>query len=45
VLSCLVPNIQGLEKAIQVGADEIAIFSSASEAFSQKVCLHTYVPI
>lgn len=37
VLSCLVPNTQGLEKAIQVGADEIAIFASASEAFSQKV--------
>jgi HMGL-like len=37
VFSCLVPNLQGLERAIQVKADEIAIFGSASEAFSQKV--------
>ena len=35
VLSCLVPNTAGLERARQ--ADEITIFASASEAFSQKV--------
>lgn len=32
----LVPNIQGLESAIAVGVKEIAVFCSASEAFSQK---------
>lgn len=32
----LVPNIQGLEAAISVGVKEIAVFCSASEAFSQK---------
>ena len=32
----LVPNLQGLEHALQVGVKEIAIFGSASEAFSQK---------
>lgn len=36
LLSCLVPNIQGLERAIQAGAKEVAIFGSASETFSQK---------
>lgn len=34
--SCLTPNAKGLEQAIQANADEIAIFGSASEAFSQK---------
>lgn len=33
--STLVPNVQGLEMALQHGSDEIAIFGSASEAFSQ----------
>jgi isopropylmalate/homocitrate/citramalate synthase len=37
VFSCLVPNLAGLQQAIEVQADEIAIFGSASEAFSQKV--------
>lgn len=37
VFSCLVPNLAGLQLAIDVKADEIAIFGSASEAFSQKV--------
>jgi hypothetical protein len=37
VFSCLVPNLAGLQQAIEVKADEIAIFGSASEAFSQKV--------
>jgi len=36
ILSCLVPNVKGLERAIQAGADEVAIFGSASETFSQK---------
>jgi len=35
-LCCLVPNAKYLEQAIQVRPDEIAIFGSASEAFSQK---------
>lgn len=37
VLSCLVPNLKYLEQAINAKVDEIAIFASASEAFSQKV--------
>lgn len=32
----LIPNAKGLEKAIEVGAKEIAIFGSPSESFSQK---------
>lgn len=32
----LVPNIQGLKDAIEVGVQEIAVFISASETFSQK---------
>ena len=32
----LVPNMQGLELAIEAGASEIAIFAAASESFSQK---------
>lgn len=32
----LVPNIKGLESAIRAGVDEIAVFVSASEGFSQK---------
>lgn len=35
--SCLVPNMVGLEKALQVGVEEIAIFGSASETFCRKV--------
>jgi hydroxymethylglutaryl-CoA lyase len=35
-LSCLVPNLHGLERAIQAGCHEVAIFASASETFSQK---------
>lgn len=34
--SALVPNLKGLEKAIQVDVKEVAIFSSASETFSYK---------
>ncbi len=32
----LVPNLTGLEKALHSGANEIAVFAAASEAFSQK---------
>ncbi|MBF0287801.1 MAG: hydroxymethylglutaryl-CoA lyase [SAR324 cluster bacterium] len=32
----LVPNLNGLERAVSAGVTEIAIFGSASEAFSQK---------
>ncbi len=32
----LVPNIKGFERAISVGANEVAIFAAASEAFSKK---------
>ena len=32
----LIPNIKGLEAAITVGVKEIAVFSAASETFSQK---------
>lgn len=31
----LTPNMKGLEAAIEAGADEVAIFGSASEAFSK----------
>jgi hydroxymethylglutaryl-CoA lyase len=34
--SVLTPNLKGLEAAIEAGADEVVIFGSASEAFSQK---------
>ena len=36
VYSALTPNLQGLEGAIIAGADEVAVFSAASEAFTQK---------
>ena len=36
VYSALTPNLQGFEAALQAGSDEVVIFSSASEAFSQK---------
>ena len=32
----LVPNIQGFEAALAAGAEEIAVFGAASEAFSRK---------
>ncbi|MBA2655095.1 MAG: hydroxymethylglutaryl-CoA lyase [Gammaproteobacteria bacterium] len=34
--SALVPNLQGLERAIQADTKEVAIFCAASETFSQK---------
>ena len=36
VYPVLVPNLQGFDMAIQAGAEEVAIFASASESFSQK---------
>ena len=36
IYSALTPNLKGFERAIAAGADEVAIFSSASETFSQK---------
>ena len=32
----LVPNLQGYERAREVGANEVAVFAAASEAFSRK---------
>lgn len=32
----LVPNLQGLERALNVGANEISVFVAASESFSQR---------
>ncbi len=34
--SALTPNLQGFERALAAGADEVAVFGAASEAFSQK---------
>lgn len=34
--SALTPNLRGLETAIDAGVKEVAVFGSASEAFSQK---------
>lgn len=34
--AALTPNMQGLEGAIAAGADEVAVFASATESFSQK---------
>ena len=34
--SVLTPNLKGFEAALESGADEVVIFGSASEAFSQK---------
>jgi len=35
IYSALTPNLQGFEQAMDAGANEVAIFSSASEGFSQ----------
>src|SRR6476661_8557288 len=32
----LVPNLKGFEAAVAAGAEEVAVFAAASEAFSQK---------
>jgi hydroxymethylglutaryl-CoA lyase len=34
--SALVPNLKGLERAVSVGVSRIAVFTAASEAFTQK---------
>lgn len=34
--AALTPNMQGYQRAVSVGANEVAIFAAASEAFSQK---------
>jgi len=34
--AALTPNIQGFERAVQAGANEVAIFAAASESFSRK---------
>lgn len=34
--AALAPNLMGFEAAVAAGADEVAIFAAASEAFSQK---------
>ncbi|MEE4144342.1 MAG: hydroxymethylglutaryl-CoA lyase [Halieaceae bacterium] len=34
--TALTPNLQGFERALDAGADEVAIFAAASEAFSRK---------
>lgn len=34
--TALVPNLQGLERALAVGCQEVAVFAAASEAFSQR---------
>ncbi|MFK0573568.1 hydroxymethylglutaryl-CoA lyase [Endozoicomonas sp.] len=36
VYSALTPNLRGFEAALTAGADEVAVFASASEGFSQK---------
>lgn len=36
VYSALTPNLKGLESALTVGVEEVAVFGAASEAFSQK---------
>lgn len=33
---CLVPNAKGMESALEAGVQEIAVFASATESFSQK---------
>jgi len=32
----LVPNLQGLERAIEAGVEEVAVFTAASEAFNRR---------
>ena len=34
--SALAPNMQGLERALEAGVDEVAVFGAASESFSQR---------
>ena len=34
--AALTPNLRGLERALDAGADEVAVFAAASETFSQR---------
>ena len=34
--SALVPNLKGLQRAVDAGADEVAVFAAASETFSRR---------
>ena len=34
--AALTPNLKGLDRAMEAGADEVAVFAAASETFSQK---------
>lgn len=36
VYSALVPNEQGLERALEAGVDKVAVFTAASESFNRK---------
>ncbi len=36
IYAALVPNLQGLARALIAGVDEVAVFASASEGFSQR---------
>lgn len=36
IYSALVPNLKGLERALSVGVDKIAVFTAASETFNRK---------
>lgn len=36
LFSALTPNLKGLERAIEVGVDRIAVFTAASDAFTRK---------
>ncbi len=36
LFSALVPNMKGLERAMSLGVDRIAVFTAASDAFTQK---------
>lgn len=35
-LPCLVPNLKGLETALEVGVEEIAVFTASSDTFNQR---------
>ena len=35
-LACLVPNLKGLELAIELGVKEVAVFTASSDSFNQK---------
>jgi len=36
VYSALVPNVQGLDRALSAGVDKVAVFTAASETFNRK---------